>query len=357
MNNPETSARVIILHGDDSVGIKARLDALVAGLGDPATAEMNVSRLDGRTAGLDEIAAAAGVMPFLAPYRLAVISEPPRQNYDDAPRSRFLEGYTKDENAREKLLAFFAGMPDTGRVALAVDDQPEKKGGWQVLKDSHWLVHWAHKNPGLAAILHFPQPPVKEMPKWIINKAAAMKGIFTPAAAAELVTHVDNHTLLAEMEIGKLLDYVNYARPVEQEDVQRLVTYVGAVDIFEMIDALAVGDSARAARLLNLLLDREQPEVLFGMITRQFRLLLAAREIREEGGRADRILSEMSGEPFRVNHPFVAEKLYNQAGRYSLLRLEAIYRSLLEVSQAMKFGDPRTELLLFVTSVAGQAGR
>ena len=352
MTEQDPIARVIILHGDDEVGIAARIQSLTAALGDATIAEMNFSRLDGRTAALEDIANAAGVMPFLAPYRLAVIAEPPRQDYDDKPTSRFLERYTKDEAGRTKLLNYLASLPETGRVVLAVDDQPGRKGGWEVLKESHWLIKWAQKSGGLACIEACQQPPIKGMSDWILKKAVGMGGVFSRAAAAELVSHVDNHTRLAEMEIGKLLDYVDYSRPVEAEDVQRLVTYSGGVDTFEMIDAMAEGSAAKAVRLLNVLLEKDEPQEVFGMITRQFRLLLAAREIREEGGRAKQILEEMAGEPFRVNHPFVAEKLYNQAGRYSLLRLESIYRSLLDVSLALKFDDARTELTTFITALS-----
>jgi DNA polymerase-3 subunit delta len=355
LTEQNSTARIIILHGNDEVGIAARIQSMIAAMGEPTIAGMNLSRLDGRTATLEEISTAAGVMPFLAPYRLAVISEPPRRDNDNKPSSNFLERHTKNEAARTKLLNFFNSMPETGRVVLAVDDEPLKKGGWTVLSQSHWLVKWAGKSGGLAQIEACQQPDVKDMGKWIIEKARGMGGTFSRAAAAELVTHVDSRTRLAEMEIGKLLDYVNYARPVEQEDVRRLVTYSGEVDTFEMIDAVAEGNAAKAVRLLNILLEKDEPQAVFGMLNRQFRLLLAAREIREEGGRPKQILEQMGGEPFRVNHPFVAEKLYNQAGRYSLLRLEEIYRSLVDLSIAVRFNDGRTELTTFITGLSTPA--
>jgi DNA polymerase III subunit delta len=332
-------ARVIVIHGDDEVGMHTRIRELIDSLGDPSIAEMNVSRLDGRTMADDEWWNAALAMPFLAPQRIVIVTDPLMRLKEDAARARFLTRLTK--------------LPETSRIVLVIPDEPGRKGGWEVLRTNHWLVNWIHKSEGLGILVGCPQPSGGAMTAWIRKKAEEMGGRFSAAAAAELTSHVDNNTRLAEMEVGKLLDYVNYARQVEQDDVQRLVTYTGEVDIFEMIDAMAEGNAGQAIRLLNRLLEKEEPAKVFAMIVRQFRLLLAAREIREEGGRAQQILKEMGGEPFQVNYPFVAEKLYNQAGRYTLLRLEEIYRHLGEVEQDLKFKpDGRTVLTVFIAGLA-----
>ena len=67
---------VTILHGNDEFAIAAAIDKLCAGLGDPATADMNIARFDGRL-GLDfeALNTAVNAAPFLAPRRVMVRSK------------------------------------------------------------------------------------------------------------------------------------------------------------------------------------------------------------------------------------------------------------------------------------------
>ena len=69
--------QITLLHGSDEFAISAAIDKLCAGLGDAATAGMNITRFDGR-AGLDAEAlnTAVNAMPFLAPRRVMVLIHP-----------------------------------------------------------------------------------------------------------------------------------------------------------------------------------------------------------------------------------------------------------------------------------------
>ncbi len=66
------------------------------------------------------------------------------------------------------------------------------------------------------------------------------------------------------------------------------------------------------------------------MVVRQFRLLLQAREILDEGGQVSNIQQEL-------NQPaFVANKLLRQAKRFSLKEIEEIYHKLIVLDEDMK---------------------
>lgn len=71
---------------------------------------------------------------------------------------------------------------------------------------------------------------------------------------------------------------------------------------------------------------------LTGMIHRQFRLLIQAREILDSGGKAQDIEQELGV----LN--FVARKLSDQARRFSLRQLLDIYNRLLKIDLDMKSG-------------------
>ena len=71
---------------------------------------------------------------------------------------------------------------------------------------------------------------------------------------------------------------------------------------------------------------------LSGMIHRQFRLLIQAREIIDEGGSVQQIEKELK----MLN--FIARKLYTQAQRFNLRQLLEIYSRLLDIDEGIKTG-------------------
>ena len=91
------------------------------------------------------------------------------------------------------------------------------------------------------------------------------------------------------------------------------------------MDALGSGDGKQAQISLMTLLQKQDPRSIWPMIIRQFRLLLQAREVMNNGGNPAAITKEL-----RV-HSFVAEKLFNQGKQFDLPALERIYHRLLEL--------------------------
>jgi len=67
----EAAPVVYLLYGEDEFAIAQFVSEMEARLGDPTTAMMNVTHLDGRSYNPDELLSVASVMPFLATRRLA----------------------------------------------------------------------------------------------------------------------------------------------------------------------------------------------------------------------------------------------------------------------------------------------
>lgn len=329
---------VYIVHGNDEHGIGRFEDQLVALMGDTSLAELNITRLDGRRNAEEELRTAATTLPFLTERRLVVVNHP--------------LALANGAEGQERFLQFLEHLPESTALVLVVEDQPRRRKGstdWEVLNGGHWLVKWLAKNGGRARMWDFALPQSYEMPNWIIQQANEQGGKFAPQAALALAQHVDNDTRLATQEITKLLTYVDFQRPVEAEDVEQVTAANGPVDTFAMIDALALGQSETALRLLHALLDQQDPLSLFGMIVRQFRLLLQAREVLDEGGAAPHIERELH------QHPYVARKLEEQARRFTLAQLEIIYHRLAQMDQALKSSQVSYEVA-FDTFIAELAG-
>ncbi|NPV55984.1 MAG: hypothetical protein HPY76_04810, partial [Anaerolineae bacterium] len=114
------------------------------------------------------------------------------------------------------------------------------------------------------------------------------------------------------------------------------------VNVFQLVDAMTAAEGSAALASLHKLLDDEEPLMIFGMVTRQFRLLLLARAVIDAGGGRDQILKQIGD----VRSDFVAGKIYNQVRHWSAPTLEAIYRRLFEIDRDVKTGQVAVEVAL-----------
>jgi DNA polymerase-3 subunit delta len=309
---------VLLLHGTDELAISEAIGRLTSSLGDPANAEGNLSRFDGR-AGLDFEAFhnAVSAVPFLAARRLVVLVHP-------------TAAFPSPE-ARRKLIGLLDQVPPTSRVVLVEHE---------VLKPDHWLIQWVKGSGGRAEVQLHALPKSREMAGWIIGETKKQGGRIEPPAAARLAEMTGEDTRLASQEIAKILTYVNYERPITVADVERVGAASAQSSVFELVDALGMGDGHTAQKVLHHLLENEDPHEFWGMVIRQFRLLLLAREIIEAGGSERQVQQALS------LRDFVAQKVHRQAQRFSLPALETIYHTLLEIDVGAKTSQVPLDLAL-----------
>ena len=326
---------VYIFHGDDQLAIEKAVAEMAAALGNQSTADLNITHLDGHLNSPEEVGATAYTIPFLATRRLVVFSNP-------------LARLTS-KTAQERFIRLLDELPSTTALVLIIEDssknrknhQGEWEKSWDVLKKSHWLIKWAGTAGERALQRGYVLPSVREMKGWIVNQARQLGGQFLPEAAAALANQTGSDTRLASQEILKLLTYVDFNRPVETDDVLALtLSGGGQADVFTMIDALATGSAHEASRQLHRLLENQEPHSLFYLVVRQFRLLIMAREVLDEGGGPAEVMKELR------QPRFVADKLIHQARRFSMTDLEDIYRHLLDVDVSVKTSRTTIDLAL-----------
>ena len=136
--------------------------------------------------------------------------------------------------------------------------------------------------------------------------------------------------------------YVDFSRPVSEDDVHNLTADVRQGDVFEMVDAIGFGDGQKAMFMLRRLLEGSEPLPLFGMIVRQFRLLIQVRELLDENPSLDHYkIAETLGV-----HPYPIQKILPQAKLFTLPKLKTIFHQLTEVDQAIKTSQLEDELAL-----------
>jgi len=340
----EAKPVVYILRGDDREAVESHIHSFYSNLGNADMAEMNTTRLEGKSTSMNDLRSAALALPFLTSRRLVVLED-----------ALGLVDGSSAKDTQSDFVNLLDKLPQSTALVLVVEDfqKNQKKNGvwtkvWAKLDDSHWLTQWAESAGSRALIVDCPLPSARNMANWIRNKAADLGGALTVQAAGVLADYVGNNTQLAVQEITKLLTYVNYARPVDDDDVRRLTVQEHQSDIFTMVDAIGGRDGQQAIELLHRILEDSEIGPVFGMIVRQFRLLLLAREIMDEGGSESEVARKLG------IHSFVARKISGQTRHFSLPELEAIYHLLHEMDVAMKTGgmDGETALDLLITRVS-----
>jgi DNA polymerase-3 subunit delta len=302
-------SNLYFLFGNDEFAISRKLKEFESDFTDPTSAEMNTARLDARSMGDDELGNAVNAMPFLAKRRVVLLAN---------PSSKY-----NNPSARKKFLEFVEKAPDTTRLVLYESVEPRDV-------EKHWLVKWAEKNSKLIQTKTFMLPRLKDMTGWMVNETKNQGGQIEPRAAEMLKDMVGVDTRQAGMEIAKLLAYVNWARPINSQDVEAVCIVSSQQSVFDFVDALSNGNGKTAQHLLHRLLETEDPFSLWGMVVRQFRLLVQAREILDERGNQNDVARVLGV------HPFVAEKTTQQATRFSIESLESIYRKLLNIDEGVK---------------------
>ena len=347
---PEPPA-ILLLHGNDELAIAGHIEKLCSGLGDPSTASMNIARFDGRL-GLDfeALNTAVNAAPFLAARRVLVLVHPTSAFPSPTARKRTIDlqdhaqatttdaPREDDEHEddyrlinRKKFIDLLDKAQPTTTIALAE---------YEELKREHWLVKWVEHAGSRARVHVYNMPKRWEMPRWIESETKKLGGKIEPAAAVRLSEMIGEETRIAAQEITKLLTYVNFVRPVTLLDVERVSILSAQGNIFEMVDALGQRDGKKAQHVLHQMLEEEDASQLWGMVIRQFRLLLQARELLDDHAGVSQIQKELG------LHEFVAQKVTNQAKRFSLSALVSIYHKLLEIDEGAKTSQVPLDLAL-----------
>jgi DNA polymerase III subunit delta len=307
------------LYGNDEFAISRRLKDFESDFTDPTSADMNTARLDARTMSENDFNNAVNAMPFLAKRRL-VLLENPSAKYNN-------------QSLRKKFFEFLEKMQDTTRLVIYESVEPRDA-------DKHWLLKWAEKNEKLTQTKAFMLPRLKDMSGWIVNETKNQSGQIEPRAAEMLKEMVGVDTRQAGMEIAKLLAYVNWKRAINSQDVEEVCIVTSQQSVFDFVDALANGNGKSAQHLLHRLLENEEAFSLWGMVVRQFRLLIQAREILDGRGNKDDVARALGV------HPFVAEKTTQQAARFSIESLESIYHKLLSIDEGVKTSQVTLDLAM-----------
>ncbi len=311
---------VYILHGDDDFGLEQELRSLRAKMSD----DLNSSEFEGQGINVHEIINAVSSYPFLSDKRLVIVKGLLTWI------TRKGAGETGKKNV-ETLAEALPTLPEWARLVFV-----ERS----TLSESNKLLKLVRTLPG-GYEKAFTAP--QDSTGWILRRVKdAYQADIEPRAAAALAAVVGSDLRRADNELLKLVSYTDGARPISEDDVALLTPYVAETKVFDMVDAIAEGRADTALTMLHRLLDEPGEDAfrVYGMIIRQFRLLLTGKEFLVSGGYPNQMAEALG------MNPYVAKKVAQQSRSFSLAGLDRIYRTLLDNDIKMKTGQIKPDLAL-----------
>ncbi len=254
-----------IFHGEDDFSRSEALTELKQKVGAEELGMANIAILEGQKLSLNELIIICNTIPFLAAKRLVIV-EGLLSRFEQKDRRR---GVRPELGEWGALKGYIATLPPSTVLALV-----DGKLG----RDNPLLKELAPK----AKVREFPPIRGAELHDWIWSRVGERGGDISQPALRLLANLVGENLWILGAEIDKLCLYA-LGRRIEENDVRLLVSYVREANIFAMVDAIIQRKLAVASQLLHQFIDEgAAPPYLLFMITRQFRLLVRAKELSSQ---------------------------------------------------------------------------
>lgn len=307
---------VVLLYGSEPAPMSARVKEVRAAVLAPGLEAFNHERFAGRELeSMSPVLEACGQLPLMAERRLVELSDPEMvgkgRGAAAAKAQDALVDYCKTPNPSTVLVLVSSGIDGRSRLVTAA-----KKSG---------LVEkfepWKRDEDAVAFVLEQAARSDTRIDRVTANALVQLVG----TGPSDLVHALERASL-----------HAGAGQAVTQEDLDAVVSHTREAVIFELTDAVGMGDGPRAlAVLAHLFHESSQPEIgqanaVLGMLIRQLRLVFAARMAGDNGGSIEAV----TGVP-----PFVARKLAGQARRFDEPRLRRAYAALARFDRDLKGGS------------------
>lgn len=204
------------------------------------------------------------------------------------------------------------------------------------------------KKKGL--LVEFPYQKPAELVKWVIKVFKSHKKEIDSLVASKIVDNSELGMTEILNEINKIVLFLGDKSKPTAEDIDKICSKSVKSRIFDLTDAIAEKNGAKALRILNdmLVIKEPLPKILF-MITRQFRQVLEMKLLRQNG-------MDMNQAAGKIGiTPYAAGKIAKQAGVFSIEQLKNAIEDSLQTDLAIKTGrmNDRIAVELLITKYAG----
>ena len=299
-------SRFQLLYGEERYMVQYYRNQLIEKLSNPDD-EMNRTFFRDKPEP-SQIAEAAQILPFFAENRLIVVED---------------SGYFKSSS---DMADYVESFPETTYI-IFVEREIDKRNR---------LFKWINKNGCVTECTRQPEHMLKRWIAGYMKKAG--KGISTKGAE-RLIERVGTDMEMLSNELEKCIGYVGESKLIDVPEVDAICSGVTVSKMFDMIDAVALGEKNRAMKLYeDLYTNKESPMSILFMFSRHINILLQVKECKNRGLRSGEI-AKKCGVP-----PFTIPKYEKQAALFKRSKLLAMLQTRLELEEQFKSGKLSDQL-------------
>jgi len=299
------------------------------GVDDQTLLATNTTTLDGQQLTLDQLRTVCETAPFLAERRLVIVNGL-LERFE--PKSK-VRGQRKTHTANRQneykpFSAYITQIPDS-TILVLIDGR--------IGSNNPLLKELSAK----AEIKSFPLLKDDRLRQWIGRRVKREGGSISTEAVNLLAKLIGSDLWIMASEINKLVLFTS-GRRIEEEDVKQLVSHTQEANVFAMVDAILESKAGIAEQLLQRLLEGgAAPAYLLVMLSRQVRMIVRAKELRNQR-KAEAEIQDRLG----LTSEFALRKVLEQADRYPMRQIMEVYHRLLETDLFIKTGKYGGELAL-----------
>lgn len=294
--------QIYLLYGEEAYLVRQYRDRLLAAMlggGDP----MNVNRYEGKGVSVPEIIDMAETLPFFSDRRVIL-----------------LENTELFKAGGEKLSEYLKAPAESSSFILVEREVDKRSSLYKTVKKAGYAAEFGRQDG-------------ETLKRWVLGILKKEKKQISLQTLQLFLEGCGDDMENIRKELEKLLCYTLERDVITAEDVAEICVPQIQNHIFDMITAIANGNSDQALKLYyDLLALREPPMRILSLIGRQFNLLLQVKELAEKGY-PQALIAEKTG-----LHGFVAGKYMKQAAGFKIPFLKRALEDCAKADHDIKSG-------------------
>ena len=291
-----------------------RLKKALCGEGD----QMNTHFYEGKDVPVGEIIDLAETLPFLSRRRVI-----------------FIKNSSLFKSGGEKMAEYLNSPSETAYFVFTESEVDKRSKLYKLIQSRGYAAEFSVQDE-------------KTLKRWVAGILSREDKKIAESALQLFLSKAGTDMENIQMELEKLICYCMNRDVVTDADVEAVCTNRISNHIFDMINAIADGQTRKALDLYyDLLALKEPPMRILFLIARQCNLLLQAKELKARGY-DNKAIGTKIGVP-----PFIAGKYTSQAARFKTSVLKNAVYQCVETEEAVKTGriNDRMSVELLIVSV------
>lgn len=303
---------LLLVYGQEGYLVERAVQQIKAAVLSGGTEDFNFNQYSAKEALAADIISTARTFPVFAARRLVLVKD-----------AHQLAAAVQDE-----LLGYLQNPVPETCFLLSGEKIDSRRKFFQVFKKR-------------GAVVEFKPLYENQLPAFVREQLSADNYDITGDALTLFCSRVGTNLQEVRAELGKLQTYLGENRLVDVADVQAIVSNTRSENVFEIGNAVALGETGRAFVLIKRLTEEgEAPLKILSLLVRHYRQLWKLRELQVKGT-SSKEMASLVGLP-----PFFVDGMVRQAKRFSAIDFRRAFELFLATDLAMKSSGADPDSLL-----------